>query len=282
MHMYNIADIQINIASDESLMLKKLKLFSTEELEKEDLNVDIQSCNFIREPQGEVLIDEGIRWMLEFKDSNSTSVYIYNKASNEILAMLQVNSKWQQATVNYIKGNCNSESCVMGAIGEILFRNTVICNRGIVIHSSAIEWEGKGIMFSAPSGTGKTTQANLWKKHMGARILNGDRPAVRVIDGYTYIYGTPWSGSTPEFLNSRAPLKAIIMLEQDSQNSIRKLTSQQAVAYLLPRSFLPYHDKDLMNLAIQNLESIISSTPVYLLKCKPDSEAVELVYQCIK
>ena len=81
-----------------------------------------------------------------------------------------------------------------GSAGEVLFRTSLLCCDGIVIHSSAIELDGNGILFSAPSGTGKSTQANLWREHKGAVVLNGDRPALRTLDGSVYVYGTLWSG----------------------------------------------------------------------------------------
>jgi hypothetical protein len=83
-------------------------------------------------------------------------------------------------------------------------------------------------------------------------------------------------------MNSRAPLTAIIILEKSSQNFIYELTNKEAIPLILPRIFLPYQNADLMDTALQNAERIVKYVPKYLLKCRPDREAVELVYQCIK
>lgn len=166
-----------------------------------------------------------------------------------------------------------------GSVGEVLFRTAILFHNGIVVHSAAINCNGTGIIFSAPSGTGKSTQANLWRQYKGAAILNGDRPALRLIDETVYVYGTLWSGSSPDFQNAKAPLKAIVMLEQAEQNSLRPLTPEEAVRYLLPRIYLPYGLEDLLEKAVDNADAIIRRVPVCLLKCRPDFEAVEIVSQ---
>jgi hypothetical protein len=138
-----------------------------------------------------------------------------------------------------------------------------------------------GIIFSAPSGTGKSTHANLWVRHLGAMILNGDRAALRTVNNEVNVYGTPWSGSSHLFLNRKAPLKAIVLLEQASYNKIEELPRDRAVSLLTPRCFLPYFDSELMELSICNLEEIIKRIPIYLLKCRPDYEAAETVMNYI-
>ena len=168
-----------------------------------------------------------------------------------------------------------------GSAGEVLFRTSLLFHNGIVLHSAAIDYNGNGILFSAPSGTGKSTQANLWRETKGAVVLNGDRPALRLVDGTVYVYGTMWSGTSPDSKNAKAPLKAIIMLEQAENNSIIQLSPQEAVQYLMPRCYLPYGAEDLLEKAIDNLDAILKKVPVYLLKCRPDYEAVELTCKCL-
>ncbi|MGE5403942.1 MAG: hypothetical protein ACM3PP_03285, partial [Candidatus Saccharibacteria bacterium] len=75
---------------------------------------------------------------------------------------------------------------------------------------------------------------------------------------------------------------AVVVLQQAQENSIQKLNIIEAVSQVTPRFFLPYVDKDLMAVALSIVDRILSSVPVYLLKCKPDQEAVELVYNCVK
>jgi len=165
--------------------------------------------------------------------------------------------------------------------GEMLFRAAILHHNGIMIHSSAIAYRGCGIVFSAPAGTGKSTQADLWREHLGATVLNGDRAAIRLINDIPYVYGPNWSGSSLDRLNKKAPLKAIVMLEQAKTNEIRELTHAEAVRYLLPRCYMQTGVASQIELALENLESILAAVPVYLLKCLPDREAVELTCKII-
>ncbi len=167
------------------------------------------------------------------------------------------------------------------SIGEVVFRTSILLHDGIVVHSAGIDCNGNGILFSAPSGTGKSTQANLWKQYRNANILNGDRAALRIINGRVYIFGTPWSGSSNENMDSRAPLKGIFFLQQAKENSLRLLTPSEALSYMLPRCFLPYGCEDLMDLALKNIEQILNKVPAYLFRCLPDYEAVEMVSNCL-
>lgn len=164
-----------------------------------------------------------------------------------------------------------------GSAGEVLFRTAILKNGGIVVHSAGIVCNGSGIIFSAPSGTGKSTQAGMWKIAKNAVVLNGDRAALRFRDNMLRVYGTPWAGSSPESKNGNAPLKAIIVLEQYDRNELIPLSMPEAVRYLAPRCYLPHGQPRLLDLAISNLDRILRSVPVYLLKNKRGFEAVELV-----
>ena len=76
----------------------------------------------------------------------------------------------------------------------------------MLLHSSAVVVDGYAYLFSADSGTGKSTHTGLWKQHFGDRayIINDDKPAIRKVDGEWYVFGTPWSGKTDTSVNPRA------------------------------------------------------------------------------
>jgi hypothetical protein len=282
MQRFKIADVLIEIISDKSMNLNTFNSFSLRSNETPDLKIQMKSCDEIVKPEGILMIDEDVKWMYKPDGDKKIVIYICDEDSEKIIFLLEVDEYWGNASITYLDNEYKIENAVTGILGNILFRNSILFHQGFVIHASAIEWNGKGIMFSAPSGTGKSTQAKLWENNMGARILNDDCPGVRMLRGQNYVFGTPWSGSNNEFINDNAPIAAIVVLEQSNENAIRRLDDHEAVSMLMPRCFLPFYDSNIMNIAISNFENLISSTPVYLLKCKPDMEAVELVYQCVK
>ncbi|MGB8454367.1 MAG: hypothetical protein WCD89_18810 [Anaerocolumna sp.] len=279
----NVAGIRIHISSAASFKIsRKLACFSSNESSQIDLNVSLINCLDIPVPDNTLLLDEKMQWGRNNSKAQEISIYVNEEEANKAVNQLKVNRSWNNALITYTENKEDILLPFLGSLGEILFRNCILFHQGIVIHAAAIEWQGKGIMFSAPSETGKTTQANLWRKNKGAKIINADRPAVRVAGNHSYLYGTLWNGSSSKYRNRSVPLSAIILLEQAKENKIRKLDNKEAAARLIPRCFLPYYQEDIMNLALDNIEKIIAVTPVYILQCRPDKEAVELVYQCLK
>ncbi len=242
-----------------------------------DLEITVKQADAIQKPEGAVLSDGDAKWICLQGDVFKTSVYIPDQDIGEVLCRADVNWDWSRAEILHLKDHSLAELGIYGFLCEILFRNRLHFQDGLVIHASGISWEGKGIMFTAPSGTGKSTQAKLWVEHLGARVLNDDRPALRVVDHSVYLYGTPWSGTKVYFENDCAPLRAIILLEQAPENRISRLSGVEAAAKIIPRCFLPYYDKAIMGMCLNALNEILATVPVYKLECRPDREAVELV-----
>lgn len=282
MTRFDIAGICMEVISQNQSILDKFIPFESCFKGEADLIVNIKDSVYINKPVGNsLLIAQGIEWLADSEKDN-VIVCIYNWITGKPLCIMNADYKWSRIDISYLKDSPGIDYAVSGMMFNIIIRNRVLFNHGIVIHASAIDYNGKGIIFSAPSGTGKSTQACLWEDYMGARVLNDDCPVVKMEKDGIKIYGTPCSGSKDKFINSSANLSAVIILEQSLENSIRALSKYEAVTYLMPRCFLAYYDKKLMKMAINNFEEIINLVPVYLLRCRPDLEAVELVYQYIK
>ena len=136
--------------------------------------------------------------------------------------------------------------------------------------------------FTAASGTGKSTHTSLWLKHIeGTQLLNDDNPAIRIIDGVPYIYGSPWSGKTPCYRNRKALLGAVTLIERAQQNSIEKLNPVTAFATLLPACSSMKWDEPTYGRLCDAIAKIIETTPVYTLHCLPDEGAARLSYQTL-
>lgn len=284
MKYYDFAGIHIEILSQYLKKLDRFETFSSNSNRKLDFKLTLECCNEIMQPTGELILNEyiqnNIKMTLVLTHDNMYSFYLDN--SVKIISRLDVDKDWNCAKITYIKSYPNYEYYTLYILGSLPLRNKIVFFDGLVIHASSIMLDNKGIMFSAPSGTGKSTHAGLWEKYLDAKVLNDDCPALRIIDKKVFVFGTPWSGSTDKFYNSSAELSAIIILEQSNINSIRRLEYDDIVQKLLPRCYLPYYDKNILNRALNNFENIVKLTPVYLLKCTPEKDAMELVYQSLK
>ena len=177
------------------------------------------------------------------------------------------------------------DDCVCEVFLELLmvgFYSYMSLHDTLLMHASAVAYEGKSIVFTASSGVGKTTQAELWAKHKGATILNGDKVFLKKEDDGIYAWGSPWKGSSPYAENASAPLRAIVALEQAEENSIRKLEGFEVLEYVVPHVFFPSWDERCEQAVLTFLDQVLGETEVYLLKCRPDKGAVELLASTIK
>lgn len=152
----------------------------------------------------------------------------------------------------------------------------------VLIHASLVRHAGRGYGFIAKSGTGKSTHVNLWLKHIpGCDLMNDDNPVVRVIDGTTYIYGSPWSGKTPCYRNVKAPLGALTQIDRSLVNSIDRESPLSAFALLLTSVSSMKWDSAIYNNVCNTVTHIIETTPIFTLHCRPDQEAAEICHAAL-
>lgn len=151
---------------------------------------------------------------------------------------------------------------------------------GIVFHSSAIMVDGDAYLFTAPSGTGKSTHARLWREMLGDRavMINDDKPMVRYVDGAFYVYGTPWNGKHRLDTNARAKIKAICAISQAKENSIRKATAGEMLMVILNQTIRPDNEREIDKL-FSILDKMLRSVDLYKLGCNISREAAELSYK---
>ena len=146
-----------------------------------------------------------------------------------------------------------------------------------MLHASCVEYEGKAYLFSARSGTGKSTHTHLWLKYMpGSRIINDDKPAIRCIDGVYYAYGTPWSGKTDESVNTGVPIAGIAFLSR-GENNINRISGIKALKLFMEQTVRP-RDKNLMEDMLVVLNNVLTDIPIYELYCDMSEDAVKTAY----
>lgn len=153
---------------------------------------------------------------------------------------------------------------------------------GISIHSASIIYKDKGIVFSAPSKTGKSTHTNMWEEQYGTPVLDGDVTVCRIIDGVPYIYGLPWAGSSGKYINRRVELDSIVFLEQRDENVISVPQGLEAFSRLYSRSFSPRWLPFQVEADIDNTNRILNTgIRLYVLGCRPDAAAAAFMKQRI-
>lgn len=144
----------------------------------------------------------------------------------------------------------------------------------VLLHSSCVEYNGKAYLFSADSGTGKSTHTHLWLKYLdGARIINDDKPAIRRVDSGFKAFGTPWSGKTDESIDVGVDVGGICFLERGTVNKIERISVAEGLKLFMAQTVRP-HNKALMQQLLTLLSQLFTEIPVYKLQCDISEEAV--------
>lgn len=153
---------------------------------------------------------------------------------------------------------------------------------GMMLHASAVVVDGRAYLFSAPSGTGKSTHTALWLQQFGSRayILNDDKPALRLLEGQWYAYGTPWSGKHDLSTNARVPLAGICILHRGQENVIRPMPVRSAIPAILEQTLRPADAQQRLAL-LELLDRLLTQVPVWELSCNMEPEAARLSYEAM-
>ena len=165
----------------------------------------------------------------------------------------------------------------IGIFNRIGLETLLLQHQGLLLHASLIKYKNKTIALAGPSGVGKSTQAALWEKALGAAVLNGDRAALRKVETGWAGYGYPCAGTSGIYKKDSAPLAAVVVLGQAEENHLRQLSPAEALRLLYPEISIHRWDKDFATRATDLFLDLTATVPVYFLACRPDEDAVLLV-----
>ena len=150
----------------------------------------------------------------------------------------------------------------------------------LLFHGSVISVDGEAYLFTAKSGTGKSTHTRLWRQAFGSRafMVNDDKPLLKISESGVYACGTPWNGKHHLSTNCIVPLKAICILERGEQNSIQSISSIEALPMLLQQSYRP-SDPLGMSKYLSIIDGLSKEVSFYRLKCNMEPDAALVAYQ---
>ena len=152
----------------------------------------------------------------------------------------------------------------------------------LVVHGAVISYKGDGILFTAPSTTGKSTHIGLWKSVFkdDVEIINGDKPILQITDNKASAFGTPWPGKEGWHKNISAPLKAICLLKRGAVNHIERIDAAGYLPQLLRQIYLPCGSEAAQK-TLELFGGLVEAVPFYVLECDISNEAVMTAYKAI-
>ena len=159
-------------------------------------------------------------------------------------------------------------------VSLLALERRIVHHDALILHCAYIRYKDEAILFSAPSETGKTTQANLWEKYRHSETINGDKSLLQKIDGRWVAQGWPVCGSSDVCHNESTPIRAIVMLSQDKINHVERLKGMAAFTQLYSQITVNSWNRDFVNHNMDLIEQLITDVPVYHLGCTISEEAV--------
>ena len=162
---------------------------------------------------------------------------------------------------------------------KAFFKHALVQKNVLLMHGAVVAVDGQAYLFTAKSGTGKTTHTRLWLRQFGVRavMVNGDKPLIHITRKGATVYGTPWDGKEHLSRNIACPLKAVCILTRSETNHIERISPKEALTMLCQQSYRPAQPAALRKtLALVDLLS--SSVPLYKLGCNMEPEAALVAY----
>lgn len=286
---FRIADLNVCIQfadgqSNDMSLLPAFKVFRSDEVASDDLFFTLLVDDNVRPVKDRQLVrkfDTGNGDTVVYQLPDGGYQYIIRDIYDRDCCLLVCNADFTACRCA-LNGDYTMRSFGLNDALMLVYAFAGAYRQTLLIHASCVSYQGYGYPFIAKSGTGKSTHTSLWLKHIeGSELMNDDNPVVRIVDGTPYIYGSPWSGKTPCYKDVKAPLGAVTRIDRSLVNSVDRLGPVEAFASLLPACSSMKWDSQLYKNLCDTVTSVIETTPIYTLHCRPDEEAARVCHQTI-
>ena len=270
--MYKIGDFIFELNVDEKLISNHIKKFAVSNMQPNyyyDIQIvdeiKITDTNFIAQNQKvKVVQNNNLEKRYLSFDYDPIPYALYEEV-DELHAKILVHK-------NYLK-HFNPEVEPM-FISLLALERHLYPLHSYILHSAYMIKDNEAILFTAPSGTGKSTQADLWVKYRNARVINGDRSLLMQKEEDFTVHGFPVCGSSEICFNESYPIKAIVILSQGKENVISKPDKNEVIKKLFREITINYHDTTFFDSALSFIEDLYDHIPIYSLQCDISENAV--------
>ena len=181
--------------------------------------------------------------------------------------------------IRYLEGAEENVSETGNSFFHIEWENLLLREKKMMLHAACIHHPKMGgILFSGPSGVGKSTQADLWHRYKGASLINGDRTIMGRGEQGWIAYGSPYAGSSRCYVNENCKVTAVVILKQAPVCRIRRMNRFEAFRALYAGMTVNNWDSHFVDRICDLTDELLREVPVYEMLCTPDRYAVEILY----
>lgn len=219
--------------------------------------------------------------LLVFQNNSLESRLIATPTSHQIYALYRETGP-DQAEVLVAQGSQELMRFETFFCSLLALERRMIGLEQLVLHCAYVRYQGEAILFSAPSETGKTTQANLWAKYRGAETVNGDRALLGRVHGRWTAQGWPVCGSSGVCALGDTPVRAIVMLSQAKENTARRLGPMEALRLVFGQVTVNRWNPEFTRQATDLALALCEEVPVYHLGCTISEEAVTCLEEALE
>ena len=237
-------------------------------------------------PDNITVYHSGMFTYMEFVKDGESMMGYYSSVDNIVRNMIYFNADFTDVYIDLMHMDFEVDDPdgrrLFNSLGNAVEMGIIMHNR-FVFHSSSISYKGKGLCFSAASGTGKSTHTGLWLDTFpeDTLLVNDDKPIIWFDKQNTWLCGTPWAGTTGLNTNVNVPLKAIVIIERGEVNELYTPTDIKAVHRIIKEAPKPVIPK-LMEVFMSRINQFVLSAPIRCLKCTISPEAVYTVLHGLK
>ncbi|MCD8383684.1 MAG: hypothetical protein LUC39_01815 [Clostridiales bacterium] len=229
-------------------------------------------------PEGRMVYDfSGLQVYL--LDGRECRYYYYTVDPQKKLFARSFQSGPNTVELSLLEGSAPPTQNLNSMVG---IEHFLLKENAFLLHSASVIYQGKAILFSAPSGTGKSTQADLWKRHTDASPFNGDRNLLWKRDGQWVVTGSPWHGTSTDCVNVCVPLRAIAVLRQAMEDSVRPLSPVEKMLALHSETTVNRWNAEDVAQAFELAEDLANNADIVGLDCTMEPTAVWTLRQYLE
>ena len=280
MTTFNIADVGISIHSVHGFVITDAFMPFVDTHSDSEIDVVFREKKTIEFQQAIPLFSNIIFSVYE-DDRGYYRVFHDHKEDDRSYAISRIYPDFKEE-IDYLKDSTRFFCESQNSFSHIALEELLLMKNAMVLHSALVRTRYGGILFSGPSGIGKSTQAELWHNYQNAEILNGDRSIIRKTGNCWRAYGSPYAGSSRYFVNQSVPIAAIVVLKQADDCRIDRLNPVEAFFKIYAEMIVNTWNMEYVDKISTMIKVLIEEVPVYQLMCFPGQESIEVLREALK